>query len=496
MTTGNKNDLFKTLRTKLSSDRYSEEDIKLAKKAFDLANKAHNGQIRKTGEPYIIHPLATAIKLADLKLPIEIIVAGLLHDVPEDTNITIEEIQKEFGDDIAGMVNGVTKLGHVQYRGIKRYVENLRKMFLAMAQDVRVIFIKFADRMHNMETLYVIPEHKRLRIAKEVMEIYAPIANRLGMGEYRGLFEDYAFRYLEPREYNWTKHLLEQRVKKAGPAMDRAIKNVSEEMQKNGIKPVNIHGRIKFCYSLYKKLKRYDKDINKIYDIVALRIIVNDVSDCYATLGILHGMYTPLSGRIKDYIAQPKPNGYQSLHTTVFDDQGSILEFQIRTLEMHEEAEYGIAAHWRYKEQADPQDKKVDWMNELVKIQKELGEADFMNRLDELKLDMFHDRIFVFSPNGDVFDLPEGSTPIDFAYAIHTDIGDKASIAKINHQIVNLNTPLRSGDMCEIIIDKKRKGPNPDWLKFVKTHHARTKIKDAIRRNKRSFLPSFMNRNK
>jgi len=274
------------------------------------------------------------------------------------------------------------------------------------------------------------------------------------------------------------------------------MKEVEDEMRKNDIKAVNIHGRIKFCYSLYKKLKKYDKDINKVYDIIALRIVVNDVSDCYAVLGTLHGMYTPLAGRIKDYIAQPKPNGYQSLHTTVFDDHGSILEFQIRTLEMHEEAEYGVAAHWRYKENAKAQEKQVNWMNELVKIQKEIGEGDFMTKLDELKLDMFQDHIFVFSPNGDVFDLPEGSTPIDFAYAVHSDIGDRASIAKINHQVVNLGTPLSSGDMCEIIIDKKRKSPNADWLKFVTTQHARSKIKDALRRNKRSFLPSFMDRSK
>lgn len=493
---GGEKNQFLALEAKLQDDRYSNADRLLAKKAFDLAKRAHEGQVRKTGEPYFVHPLATSIKLADLKLPIEVVVAGLLHDVPEDTGVTIEEIQAEFGDDIAGLVNGVTKLGRVQYRGIERYVENLRKMFLAMAQDVRVIFIKFADRMHNLETLYVIPEHKRLRIAKEVMEIYAPIANRLGMGEYRGLFEDYAFRYLEPREYNWTKHLLEQRVKKSGPAMDRSIKEVESELKKNDIDFINIHGRIKFCYSLYKKLQRYEKDINKIYDIVALRIVVDDVSACYAVLGTLHGMYTPLAGRIKDYIAQPKPNGYQSLHTTVFDDHGSILEFQIRTLEMHDEAEYGVAAHWRYKAKHSSQEKRVDWMNELVKIQKELGEEDFINRLDELKLDMFQDRIFVFTPNGDVFDLPEESTPIDFAYAVHTDIGNKTTSAKINHQVVNLSTPLHSGDMCEITIDKNRKGPSADWLKFVITHHARSKIKEAMRKNKRSFFPSFMDRNK
>lgn len=485
---------FETVQSLLIPERYTPADIELAKKAFNLAKDAHEGQIRKTGEPYIIHPMITAMKLAEMKLPIEVVIAGLLHDVPEDTEVELDEIRNAFGDDIAGMINGVTKLGHVQYRGLDRYVENLRKMFLAMAQDVRVVFIKFADRMHNMETLYVIPEHKRRRIAKEVMEIYAPIANRLGMGEYRGLFEDYAFRYLEPKEYNWTKHLLEQRVKKAGPAIERAIKSVQHDLEKHHIHTHTVHGRIKYCYSLYKKLKRYDDDIAKVYDIMALRIVVDDVAACYAALGILHGLYTPLAGRIKDYISHPKPNGYQSLHTTVFDDQGTILEFQIRTTEMHEEAEYGIAAHWRYKELPSQEDRRVSWMNELVKIQKELDEEDFMDRLDELKLDMFQDRIFVFSPNGDVFDLPAGSTPIDFAYNVHTDIGDKASGAKINSQIANLNTPLRSGDMCEIMVDKNRQGPNADWLKFVKTQHARSKIRDSLKKSKKSFFQSFMNR--
>ncbi|MFH1766836.1 MAG: HD domain-containing protein, partial [Patescibacteria group bacterium] len=401
---------------------------------------------------------------------------------------------QQFGSDVTGMVQSVTKLGHVQYRGIERYVENLRKMFIAMAEDVRVIFIKFADRMHNMETLYVLPEQKRTRIANEVMEIYAPIANRLGMGEYRGLFEDYSFKYLQPKEYNWTKHLLEQRVKKFGPAMNTAMYEVEKELLKHDISPQNVHGRIKFCFSLYRKLQRYNNDINKIYDIVALRIVVNDVTDCYAALGILHGLYKPLSGRIKDYIAQPKPNGYQSLHTTVFSDDGSIMEFQIRTVEMHEEAEYGIAAHWRYKEGQKIREKKVKWMEELTKVQKELKESDFIERLNELKLDMFQDRIFVFTPNGDVFDLPVGSTPVDFAYHVHTDVGNKATAAKINHQIANLDTELKSGDMCEIVVDKNRKQPNADWLKFIKTHHARSKIKDALRNNKKSLLRTLMKR--
>lgn len=492
-TSQEKND-FSLLEAKLQSDRYSKDDIAFVKKAYNLAKKAHDGQTRLTGEPYFTHAFATGLKLANMQLPREVIAAGILHDVAEDAGITQEELEVEFGEDVAGMVLSVTKLGHVQYRGIERYVENLRKMFLAMANDVRVIFIKFADRMHNMETLYVLPEQKRIRIAKEVMEIYAPIANRLGMGEYRGLFEDYGFKYVHPKEYNWTKHLLEQRVKKFGPALNDAMRDVRNELEHNGVKPVDIHGRIKYCYSLFKKLKKYNNDIEKVYDIVALRIIVKDVSECYGALGTIHSMYTPLSGRIKDYIAQPKPNGYQSLHTTVFAEDGSILEFQIRTLEMHEEAEYGIAAHWRYKEGRKLRDRQVKWMNELTKVQKELKEEDFMERLDELKLDMFHDRIFVFTPNGDVFDLPEESTPVDFAYAIHTEVGNKTTGAKINHQMANLNSELKSGDMCEIVTDKNRKHPNADWLKFVKTHHARSKIKEALKKSKRSLLSSLIKR--
>jgi len=483
---------FNVLGNKLSPSRYPEKDIALIREAYDFSQKAHEGQMRLTGQPYFQHPVATACKLADLQLPTEVIIAGLLHDVVEDAGVDLDDIVVLFGEDVANMVESVTKLGNVQYRGLERYVENLRKMFLAMANDVRVIFIKFADRMHNLETLYVLPEHKRARIAKEVLDIYAPIAHRLGMGEYRGLFEDYAFKYLQPKEYNWTKHLLEQRVKRFNPAYEKSKKELINELKTNSISPVDIHGRIKYCYSLYQKLQRHDNDINKVYDIVAMRVVVNSISECYAVLGIIHGMYTPLAGRIKDYISQPKPNKYQSLHTSIISEDGAILEFQIRTKDMHEESEFGIAAHWRYKD-GGARSKQVIWMDELVKIQKGLKEEDFLERLDELKLDMFHGRIFVFSPNGDVFDLPEESTPIDFAYRIHTDIGNKATNAKINRQIAGLDTPLKSGDMCEIVIDRNRKGPSQDWLKFVKTHHARTKIKESLKRNKRTLL-GFMSR--
>lgn len=486
---------FDHLQQSLDS-RYSQEDLQLLERAFAYTVAAHEGQQRVTGEPYFAHCFAVAKKLADLKLPSDVIAAGLLHDVPEDTQKSLDDIRQEFGEDIAGMVGAVTKLGKVKYRGEDRYAENLRKMFVAMAQDVRVIFIKFADRMHNMETLYALEEKKRIRIAKEVLEIYAPIANRLGMGEYRGLFEDYAFKYLHPKEYSWTQHLLEERVKKFGPAMQRALKNVDFELRKHNITGVALHGRVKHCYSLHRKLQRYKSDISKVYDIVALRIVVNDIPTCYAALGILHGLYTPLPGRIKDYIAQPKPNGYQSLHSTVFDEQGSILEFQIRTHQMHEENEYGVAAHWRYKEttSGQPNERHVRWMEELAQIQKELSASDFMQHLNELKLDMFRDRIFVFTPRGDVIDLPEESTPIDLAYAIHSEIGNKAVQSRINGEIASLDTTLKSGDMCEVIVDRNRQTPNENWLSFVKTRHAREKIKDALRGNKPGLWSSLMRR--
>lgn len=482
---------FSTLRAALDN-RYSEEDVRLIERAFAFAKMAHTGQARHTGEPYFAHCANVGKKLAELKLPSEVIAAGLLHDVPEDTEKTLDDIEMEFGADIRSMVGAITKLGKVKYRGEERYAENLRKMFVAMAEDVRVIFIKFADRLHNLETLYALPEAKRQRIAKEVLEIYAPIANRLGMGEYRGEFEDYAFKYLEPKEYSWTQHLLEERVKKFGPALDRALHDVDVELKKHSITGADVHGRVKHAYSLHRKLDRYKQDIGKVYDIVALRVIVKDIPECYAVLGILHGMYTPLPGRIKDYIAQPKPNGYQSLHTTVFDNEGSILEFQIRTLQMHEENEYGVAAHWKYKEGDDEKTRQVRWMEELAAIQKELSASDFMKHLNELKLDMFRDRIFVFTPRGDVLDLPEESTPVDLAYSVHSEIGNKAVQARINGEIASLSTPLKSGDLCEIITDKNRKFPNEDWLKFVKTRHARDKIKDALKDSKTGIISSLI----
>lgn len=471
-------------------ERYpSDIDTTMVILAYEYAKEAHGDQTRITGEPYINHPLAAATKLARIGMEIPVIVAALLHDVPEDTDRTLEDIEKQFGDEVAGMVSGVTKLGKVQFRGMDRYVENLRKMFYGMAQDIRTVFIKFADRLHNMETLSAVPEHKRKRIAREVLEIYAPIASRIGMGEFKSLFEDLAFQHIDPEAYERTRALREKNLFARQRSLEATEKKLSEELALRNLTPLALHGRVKRLYSLYKKLKKYENNIDRIYDIVAIRIIVPKVEDCYAVLGIIHQLWKPLKGRIKDYISQPKPNGYQSLHTTVFAEGNTIMEMQIRTKEMHELAEYGPAMHWRYKDKNFNEQRYTRWINELVTIQKELqSKEDFLEHLEDLRLDAFNDRIFVFTPKGDVIDLPEGSTPVDFAYAIHTEIGNKCISARINDQIVQLDAPLKSGDLCEITIDKNRKTPNADWMKFVRTRHARNKIRDASRKTMRGWM--------
>jgi GTP pyrophosphokinase len=463
-------------------------DIEMIELAYDYAAESHKDQKRLNGDDYIIHPLATAQKLADMRLSIPIIIAGLLHDVPEQTNLTLKDIEKNFGKDVASMVEGVTKLGKIKYRGIERYIENLRKMFISMAKDLRVIIIRFADRLHNLETLDAQPLHKRLRIAQETLEIYAPIANRLGIGELKGALEDAAFKYVYPEEYEWSKKLIETKSKQEEEYLKKIIKIIKYELTHEKIKYISVHGRNKHLFSLYKKLIKYGRDINRIYDLVAVRIIVKDLTDCYATLGVIHKRWKPLKGRIKDYIAQPKPNGYRSLHTTVFSDNGEILEVQIRTEEMHEEAEFGIAAHWRYDESNKEfllPTKKIQWIEELTKWQREIKENQ--KYLEELKIDVFQDRIFVFTPKGDVIDLPENSTPIDFAYHVHTEVGDKCVGAIINDQMSTLNAKLNSGDVVRILTDKNRKGPSPDWIKFAKTNMARHKIKSHIKQKELNF---------
>lgn len=466
-------------------------DIETAQLAYDFANKAHAGQFRKSGEPYIIHPLCVAHILSQIQAEPNIIIASLMHDVPEDTEITLEEIEKNFGSDIANMIRGITKLGKLKYRGMERYIENLRKLFVAMAEDVRVMIIKFADRVHNLSTLDSLPEKKRERIALESLEIYAPIANRLGMGEFKGLLEDLSFKYVKPKDYQRVKAIRDQNISEKNVYLDKIIKTIEQELKAADVHYVNVHGREKQLYSLYQKLLKKNWEVSNIYDIVAVRVIVKDVGDCYAALGIIHKLWRPLKGRIKDYIAQPKPNGYQSLHTTVFCDDGKIVEFQIRTKEMHQEAEFGItSSHWAYDEKGPrPSKKDLNWAKELAKMQQEI--LNNIKDLEEMKVDFFRNHIFVFTPKGDVIDLPEDATPVDFAYHIHTEVGNKCNGAKVNDQMVSLDSFLKSGDVVEIVTDKNRKGPSQDWLKFVKTHAAKNHIKAQLNSSKITWIKNL-----
>jgi len=473
----------------------SESDVERAHLAYDFAAKAHEGQFRRSGEPYIIHPLITSYILAQIQAEPNIVIAGLMHDVPEDTEITLEEIEANFGADIANMIKGITKLGKIKYRGMERYIENLRKLFVAMAEDVRVMIIKFADRLHNLSTLDSLPPEKQHRVALESLEIYAPIANRLGMGEFKGLLEDLSFKFVEPKEYEMTKKLRDGIISDKHKYLKKVVDNIKAEFKNADIKFTDIHGREKHLYRLFQKLKRKDWDINKVYDLIAIRVIVKDLGDCYAALGAIHKLYSPLKGRIKDYISQPKPNGYQSLHTTVFCEDGNIVEFQIRTEEMHEEAEFGITmAHWSYDEGAKKINSKKDlnWAKELAQMQEEI--LNNMKDLEEIKVDFFRNHIFVFTPKGDVIDLPEDATPIDFAYHIHTEVGNKCNGARVNDQMVSLDAHLKSGDVVEIITDKNRKGPSQDWIKFVKTHVAKTHIKTELNNSKKNWLKNLFDK--
>ncbi|MBI4812771.1 bifunctional (p)ppGpp synthetase/guanosine-3',5'-bis(diphosphate) 3'-pyrophosphohydrolase [Candidatus Falkowbacteria bacterium] len=479
-----------------------QANFDLIQKAFECAKKAHGDQLRESGEPYIIHPLATAKTLAQLKLNSKTIAAGLLHDVVDDTPITIENIEKEFGPEIAFMVSGVSKLGRIKYRGIEGQAEKLRRMLLAMAQDIRVVLIKLADRLHNLKTLKYVPEEKQKRIAMEALEIYAPLAYRLGMGEMKGQIEDAAFPYYYPNEYNWLMQNVRDKYQEREKYIQRIQKMVGGELEKTKVQVVDIHSRAKHYYSLYKKLRRHEMDLNKIYDLVALRIIVPTVEDCYTALGVIHKMWRPLPGRIKDYIAIPKTNGYQSIHTTVFCTDGKIVEIQIRTEKIHKEAEYGIAAHWHYAEKKGFKDylkktfrfgaqpapslqapkKELIWIQQLQEWQKETKDPEEF--LEGLKIDFFNDRIFVFTPMGLVIDLPEDATAVDFAYAIHTDVGHRCAEAKADGKIVALSQPLSNGQIVEILT-RKEAMPKRDWLEFVKTSDARSKIKKWLREKER-----------
>ena len=467
-------------------------DLDMVKLAYDYAARAHAGQVRLSGEPYVSHNLATALNLAAMHVDLPTIQAGLLHDVPEETAYTTEDIKENFGEEVANLVDGITKLSKLKYRGMERYVENLRKMFLALSKDVRVILIKFADRLHNLETLDVLSPEKQKRIALESMEIFAPLAHRLGMWEIKGQLEDLSFKYIQPEDYAWVSTLMAT----TSPSKEKNLKIIMRALhtaltKQPDLKIYSIQGRAKHLYSLYKKLLRHDRDISRIYDLIAVRIIAESVVECYTLLGIIHQLWKPLRGRIKDYIAQPKPNGYQSLHTTVIVGPGEIVEFQISTQKMNEEAQYGVAAHWLYVEKEKPKEgakldarlQKFSWVNELIKLQQEI--KDTTKYLETVKIDVFPDNIFVFTPKGDVIALPDQATPIDFAYHIHTDLGDKCTATRINNRLMPLSTPLKSGDMVEIIIDKKRVRPSHDWLDFVKTRTAREHIKQSLNRASR-----------
>lgn len=456
----------------------------LIKKAYDFAEKAHFGQKRLSGEPYFTHPFETAKILAGLRVDAQTIVAGLLHDVLEDTPTTEEEIQKIFGDDILFLIKGVTKLGTLKYRGHERHVESLRKFFVAMANDLRVVIVKFADRLHNLRTLEFLPEEKRYRIAVESIEVYAPLANRLGMGKLKGELEDAAFPYAYPKEYKEIEEIIREKKELYNKYLTEVSEKLKKELKKNKIKAHEIDYRIKHKYSLYKKLLRYDMDIEKIYDVVALRIVVDTVEECYRVLGLAHSLWNPLPGRIKDYISVPKPNGYRSIHTTIFTGLGGVAEIQIRTKEMHAEAAYGVAAHFAYKESVNKKNQdnksKFKWIEELKELK--YSPDDPKKFIDHLKMDFFNDRIFIFTPKGDVIDLPEDSIPIDFAYSVHSDIGDHIFGVKINNKMSQIFTKLKNGDIVEIITNKNSK-PSYKWLEYVKTSLAKKHIKSYLEKN-------------
>jgi GTP pyrophosphokinase len=474
-------------------------DVKDIDRAWDFAVLAHHGQRRKTGEPFVLHALETAKKLYEWKLDTETIIAGLLHDSVEDGGAKKEDIGMEFGDEVSLLVDGVTKISDLKLRGSKseEFVENLRKMFLAMAKDLRVILVKLADRLHNMKTLQGVNEEKRKRIAEETLEIYAPLAERLGMGQLKAELDDLAFQYVYPEEYLKVKEVSRPFYKDVEKHIQKMRRALLESFAATDLKS-NVSGREKHLYSLWKKLERPEIawDFEKIHDIVALRILVNTIPDCYKALGIVHGLFKPVPHiGISDFIAQPKPNGYRSIHTKVFGPSGRIIEIQIRTYEMHDEAENGIAAHWAYSEvkskkgiseerleklSFDASFSKLSWVKQLADWQKEI--KDRREYLNAVRFDALSERIFVFSPKGDVFDLPRDATPVDYAFSVHTDLSGYIKGAKVNGKIVPLNCKLVSGDIVEIIKTKNYKPPSPGWLDFVKTTQAKREIEKELRK--------------
>jgi GTP pyrophosphokinase len=468
------------------NEDYKAKDKILIEKAYNFAKKAHEGQLRKSGDPYFLHVSSTGKNLADLGMSSTVVAAGLLHDVLEDADVTKEELTDQFGDEIVKLVEGVTKLGKVKYKGVERNVENLRKFFISVAEDLRVLVIKLADRLHNIETLKHVRPDKQKRIALETLEIYAPLANRLSMGRLKGRLEDAAFQFAYPKEYEDVKKLLLDRK----DVEEKYLIEVKDKIKESKIKNAHIDYRQKHLYSLWKKLQKYDMDIGKIYDIIALRVMVDTVADCYHVLGLIHGEWTPLPNRIKDYIASPKPNGYQSLHTTIFTGTGGIVEIQIRTHEMHEKAENGVAAHFIYKEKNKTEkstQKQLEWVNQLHDLNQNQENPEKF--LKTIKMDFFKDRVFIFTPKGDIIDLPEESSVIDFAYAIHTDVGDHAQGAKINGKNSSLGTKLKNNDIVEIQTNKNAK-PSSKWLDYAKTSLAHKRISVHLKSN--SLLSKFL----
>lgn len=468
---------------------HPSDDITMIEKAYNVARTAHEGQLRKSGEPYIIHPLCVAIILADLELDKETIVAGILHDAVEDTIMTTEEITEQFGAEVALLVDGVTKLGQLSYSADKVEVqaENLRKMFLAMAKDIRVILIKLADRLHNMRTLQYMPPHKQQEKARETMDIYAPIAMRLGISKIKVELDDLSLKYLKPDVYYDLVDKISLRKSVREEFVARIVEEVRTHLRISNIE-AQVDGRVKHFFSIYKKMVNQDKTIDQIYDLFAVRILVDTVKDCYAALGVIHEMYKPIPGRFKDYIAMPKPNMYQSLHTTLIGPNGQPFEIQIRTYEMHKTAEFGIAAHWKYKESSDgkrppgqSEEEKLSWLRQILEWQRELSDnKEFMSLLKS-DLDLFADNVYCFTPAGDVKTLPAGSTPIDFAYSIHSAVGNKMVGARVNGKLVPIEYVIKNGDRIEVITSQNSQGPSRDWLKLVKSTQAKNKINNWFR---------------